>query len=135
MEAWSLHMLGTGLMRSGRVDEARAHLVNAMRLFHAAGDAAGITMVLGDLSAIAVADGAYPRAARLRGAARNLTAVTGAQLADRSEELLEGGRPSVRAHVSEADLVRYGAEGATRTLDQAVAYALEGSDPTDPGQA
>ena len=136
MEAWSLHMLGTGLLRSDEVDEARGHLVDAMRLFHAAGDAAGITLALGDLSAIAVADGDYPRAARLRGAARNLTAITGAQLADMSEDLLEGGlRPSVRSHMSEADLARYGAEGAAMTLDEAVAYALEGAHPTDPGEA
>ena len=135
MEAWSLHMLGTGLLRSGEVDEARGHLVEAMRRFHAAGDAAGITLVLGDLSAIAVADGDYPRAARLRGAARNLTAVTGTQLADLSEDLLRDLRPTVRSHMSEVDVARYGAEGAAMTLDEAVAYALEGADPADAGQA
>jgi hypothetical protein len=31
--------------------------------------------------------------------------------------------------MSEADLARYGAEGAAWTLDQAVAYALDGADP------
>lgn len=136
MEAWSLHMLGTGLLRNGEVEEARGHLVQAMRRFHAAGDAAGITLALGDLSAIAVADGDYLRAARLRGAARNLTAVTGAQLAGLSEDLLEGGlRPTVRSHMSQADLARYGAEGAAMTLDEAVAYALEDAGPTDPDEA
>ena len=30
--------------------------------------------------------------------------------------------------MSEADVERYGAEGAAMTLDEAVAYALEGAD-------
>ena len=30
------------------------------------------------------------------------------------------------------ELARYGAEGAAWTLDEAVAYALEGADPAEP---
>jgi hypothetical protein len=32
--------------------------------------------------------------------------------------------------MSEEDVARYGAEGAAMTLDQAVAYALEGGEPS-----
>ena len=77
MEAWALHMLGTGLLRSGDPVEARIHVEHAIRHFYTAGDAAGLTLTLDDLSAIAVVEGDLPRAARLRGAARNLTTETG----------------------------------------------------------
>jgi hypothetical protein len=35
--------------------------------------------------------------------------------------------------MSEADLARYGAEGAAMTLDQAIAYALDGTLGDAPG--
>ncbi len=128
MEAWALHMLGSGLLRTGEADEARGHIAHAIRHFHAAGDASGLTLTLDDLSALAVADGDLPRAARLRGAARNLTAETGAKLAAYVEEVFEAAiRPGVRGLMSDADLARYGAEGAAWTLDEAVAYALQGT--------
>lgn len=127
MEAWSLHMLGSGLLRNGEVAEGKQHVAHAVRHFHAAGDTAGLTLTLDDLSAVAVAEGDLVRAARLRGVARNLTAETGAGLAGYVEEAFEQrARPGVRAHMSKADVERYGAEGAAMTLDEAVAYALEG---------
>jgi len=130
MEAWGLHMLGTGLLRNGEVEEARGHIQHAIEHFHAAGDASGLTLTLDDMSAVAVADGDLLRAARLRGAARNLTVETGAQLAGYVEDTFESGaRPGVRSHMSSEDLARYGAEGAAWTLDEAVAYALDGADP------
>ena len=134
MEAWSQHMLGTALLRNGEVGEARDHVQDAVRNFYAAGDASGLTLTLDDLSSIAVVDGDLPRAARLRGAARNLTTETGAQLAGFVEDTFETGvRPGVRSHMSEEDLARYGAQGAAMTLDQAVAYALEVADPAAGG--
>ena len=133
MEAWGLHMLGTSLLRNGQVAEARGHIEHAIRDFHAAGDASGLTLTLDDLSAVAVAEGDLPRAARLRGAARNLTVETGAQLAVFVEDTFETGvRPGVRSHMSAEDLARYGAECAAWTLDEAVAYALDGADPAAP---
>ena len=126
-------MLGTSLLRNGDVAEARVHVAHAIRHFYAAGDASGLTLTLDDMSAVAVADGDLPRAARLRGAARNLTTETGAELADFVEDTFETGvRPGVRTQMSADDLARYGAEGAAWTLDEAVAYALEGADPADP---
>ncbi len=130
MEAWSLHMLGTSLLRNGAVAEAREQVEHAIRHFYAAGDASGLTLTLDDLSAVAVAEGDLPRAARLRGAARNLTTETGAELAGFVEDRFETGvRPGIRSHMSEAELASYGAEGAAMTLDEAIAYALEGSTP------
>ena len=103
MEAWSLHMLGTGLLRNGDVDGAHENVAHAIRHFHASGDAAGLTLTLDDMSAIAVAEGDLPRAARLRGAARNLTMETGAELAEYVEDTFETGvRPGVRSHMPSA---------------------------------
>lgn len=125
MEAWALHMLGTGLLRLGRHDESRECLDHAIRHFHEASDAAGVTMVLDDHSSLAVAEGDLPRAARLRGAARNLTRETGVALASFVEEKFEEGvRLSVRGKLASEDLARYEAEGAALSFDEAVAYAL-----------
>ena len=133
MEAWALHMLGTALLRDGQTAVARDHVRHAIRHFHAAGDASGLTLTLDDMSAIAVADGDLVRAARLRGAARNLTSETGAGLATYVEDTFEQGvRPGVRSHMELDELERLGAEGAAMTLDEAVAYALEGSEPLGP---
>ena len=128
MEAWSLHMLGTAQLRKGDVDHARGNVEHAMRHFYAAGDTAGITLTLDDLSSVAVAEGNLERAAILRGAARNLTVVTGAGLANYVEDLYEtGARPKIVEHMSEAELERLSAEGAAMTLDEAVEFALGGS--------
>jgi tetratricopeptide (TPR) repeat protein len=125
MEAWSLHMLGSALLRRGSIAEAREDMQHAMRHFWAAGDAAGITLVFDDLSSLAVAEEDYERAARLRGAARSLTTTTGVGLARFIEEWFEEKvRPNVRQILSEEDLRRWGDEGAAMTLDGAVAYAL-----------
>ena len=133
MEAWSMHMLGTALLRNGDIAEARGHVERAIRQFHAAGDASGLTLTLDDFSAMAVIDGDLPRAARLRGAARNLTSETGAQLAGFVEDTFELGiRPGIRSQMSTEDLARYGAEGAAWTIDEAVAYALDGAGQNEP---
>jgi tetratricopeptide (TPR) repeat protein len=60
MEAWALHMLGSGLLRMGRVEEAREAVQHALRHFYAAGDAAGMTLMLDDFSSLAVARGTFP---------------------------------------------------------------------------
>jgi len=127
MEAWSLHMLGSTLLRRrDRFDEARTFLRHALRHFHEASDAAGIALLFDDLSSQATADGDLPRAARLRGAARRLTAATGAELAGFVNEQYDYvARPQVVKQMAAEDLERYGAEGAAMSLDEAVAYALD----------
>ena len=126
MEAWSLHMLGSGLLRrGGATPEAREALEHAVRHFWSAGDASGLVLTFDDLSSFAVSEEDYERAARLRGAARSLTTTTGVGLARFVEEWFEERvRPSVRKVLSNEDLVRWGDEGAALTLDEAVAYAL-----------
>ncbi len=97
MEGWALHMLGTGLLRSGNTAEAKDSIEHAIRHFYAAGDAAGLTLTLDDLSAVAVVEGDMPRAARLRGAARNLTTETGSRPGRLRRGHLRGRCPAGRA--------------------------------------
>lgn len=125
MEAWSLHMLGGALLRNLKNDEARPYLHDALRLFFAAGDAAGMTMVIDDLSAQALADDEPERAARLWGAGRALATATGATLASYTDGWIEAQlRPNVRTALDAAQLERWAREGAAMGLDEAVAYAL-----------
>ena len=125
MEAWSLHMVGSALLRAVRRDEARPYLQEALRHFVLAGDAAGMTMVVDDLSAQALADEDPERAARLWGAGRALATATGATLASFTDKYVETQlRPNVRNMLNQADLEKWAAEGAAMSLDEAVAYAL-----------
>jgi hypothetical protein len=126
MEAWSLHMIGGALLRTEQREEARPYLRHALRHFYDAGDAAGITLVLDDLSSQALADDDPVRAARLWGAARTLTAATGANLAGFTYGWIEDKvRPSVRVALDPAELERGAREGGAMSLDEAVAYGLD----------
>jgi len=125
MEAWSLHMAGTALLRTNQVDESRRDIGEALRLFHAYGDVAGITLTLDDHAAIAVADGDLPRAARLWGAARALSSASGVGLADFVDTEFEFYRgPNARNTLEPAELERYAQEGRAMSLDESVGYAL-----------
>jgi predicted ATPase/class 3 adenylate cyclase len=126
MEAWSHHMIGTAQIRVGPIEEARDHVQAAMRLFHDFGDVAGITLSLDDFASLAIATADLPRAARLWGAARALSAAGGVGLADFVDSQLEFyGRPNARLAIDPAELDRYALEGRAMTLDESVAYALE----------
>jgi predicted ATPase/class 3 adenylate cyclase len=126
MEAWSLHMIATGSLRSGNVAEATENSGVAIRLFHAAGDVSGITLCLDDLAGAASVAGDLPRAARLWGAARALSSASGVRLADLVDSQVEGtSRPNARLAMDPAELERYAMEGRQMSVDESVAYALE----------
>lgn len=126
MEAWSHHMLGTAQIRTGPIEESRRNVTAALLLFHGYGDVAGITLSLDDFASIAIAVGDLPRAARLWGAARALSAAGGVGLADFVDSRFEFyGRPNARHSIDPAELDRYALEGRAMTLDESVAYALE----------
>ena len=125
MEGWSLHMIGTALVKLRDNQEARDSIASALRLFHEYGDVAGITLCLDDFAAIAVVDDDLPRAARLWGAARALSSAGGVGLADFVDSQYEFySRPNARYVLGAADLERYATEGRAMTLDESVAYAL-----------
>jgi predicted ATPase len=57
MEAWTLHMVGGAYVRLGQLEDARRDLTTALRIFSDASDAAGITLILDDLSSLELAEG------------------------------------------------------------------------------
>ena len=97
MEAWSLHMLALSLVIQQRAAEAKAAAREALALFREAGDVAGITLVLDDLSGVAIFDNDLERAGRMWGAARHLQEITGADLASIQRDWLRDGRVPDRA--------------------------------------
>ena len=129
MEAWALHMLGAAKLRLGDLETSRGLFADALRLFQGSGDASGLTLVFDDFASQAAHDGDPERAARLWGAARSLTASTGAGLASHVDQFLDQFlRPTPQAMLSPEEVTRLAAEGAAMAIDQVVAYALEGGD-------
>jgi hypothetical protein len=126
MEAWSQHMLGTASIQpGGSLEAARASIAKAMRLFHGFGDVAGLTLTLDDFASLAIAEGDIPRAAKLWGAARALSAAGGVGLADFVDNQFEFyGRPSTRETIDPVELEKLAQEGRSMTLDESVSYAL-----------
>jgi predicted ATPase/class 3 adenylate cyclase len=130
MVAWSLHMLGSARLQLREVESARGVLTEALRLFHASGDAAGITLVLDDFASLAAAAGDAPRALRIWGAARSLSKTTGTGLASFVDEAHDQyRRPNARGMLEPAEAERYASDGAAMTLDEVVEYALEAGEP------
>ncbi len=128
MEAWALHMVGGTLQRLDAFEDARENLRLALRQFHEVGDASGITLVLDDLYLLAVGEHDLPRAARLYGAARQLSGATGVGLATVVASIQRVyGQRDLKEFLSAEELERYALEGAALSLDDAVAYALEES--------
>jgi predicted ATPase/class 3 adenylate cyclase len=126
MEAWALHMLSLAASSQRHFDEAGDLAVEALRHFEEVGDVAGVTLVLDDLSIVALSSGQTERAGRLWGAARRLQASTGAELAEYVRVNLEAtGIPSPEDVIGADELARLAEEGAAMTLDEVVAYALE----------
>src|SRR6185295_13034931 len=106
----------TSQIRLGTLDAARENVRAAMRLFHRFGDVAGLTLTLDDFASIAIADGDVPRAAKLWGAARALSAAGGVGLADFVDKQFEFyGRPSTRETIDPAELERLAEEGRAMT--------------------
>jgi len=119
-------MLGAGKLRLGDGGASRELFRDALRLFHQSGDAAGLTLVFDDLASQAAYEGDPERAARLWGAARSLSASTGAGLASFVDQFQEQFlRPTATARLSPDEVTRLASEGAAMTIDEVVVYALE----------
>ncbi len=125
MEAWSLHMLTLALV--GQKDFVQAHETgrHALRHFQEVGDISGLTQSLDNLAIIATAEGDMDRAGRLWGAARQLQASSGADLAGYNQQVFEIFHiPTPVQALSPDVLARLAAEGAGMRLDAVSAYAL-----------
>jgi predicted ATPase/class 3 adenylate cyclase len=126
MEAWSLHMLALSQFGQRRYPEAGETARHALQHFYESGDISGVILVLDDLSIVAVGMGDAERGGRLWGAARHLQKSTGTALADyvdQSNRLFKV--PTVKDVLPTDELEARAQEGATMSLDEVVAYALD----------
>ena len=104
-------------------DEARDWLKQALRIFSEAQDVSGYTLVIDTLGLVAYRNGDVKRGARLSGAVRALERITGTGLNFWNRGVLDYEPQVVYAAPELAAAV---AEGEALSLDEAVAYALEG---------
>jgi predicted ATPase/class 3 adenylate cyclase len=130
MEAWALHMTGLCdvlLADYPAADDAFRH---ALRHFADAGDITGQALIVDDFATLALASGDKERGIRLWGAARRIqetlgTGLVQAQISSTGQAWIEPGAddatPERRAELE--------AEGRALTLEEALAYAADGTLP------
>jgi predicted ATPase/class 3 adenylate cyclase len=127
--AWDHFEIGVTVQRVGRYEEAEHHAKEALRLLARAEDTSGIPLVLGGLSATATLTGRGERAATLFAAAQALETASGAGLTRLNEEW-EGWGDETHWNLSTEEVVRAKERGARLSVEEAVAYGLEGeADP------
>jgi predicted ATPase/class 3 adenylate cyclase len=123
---WSSSILGLSQIQLGDLEQGVAAIKDALRIFAAARDISGIAGMLEHLGNIALQQGDEQRGIRLKGASAGLTASSGADLLETVRNLLIV--PEARSDVPSAEALKEAwAEGQALSLEEAIAYALEGS--------
>ena len=112
----------------GEYQHALALYTESLSLRWALRNTAGCAWCLEGLAQIAGALGHTVRAARLWGAAEALRTRIGASLSPAERSRHDGCVAATRARLDAATFEAAWAEGQAMTLEQAIAYALEGSD-------
>jgi predicted ATPase/class 3 adenylate cyclase len=128
---WVRNSYAAILWRMGDRDRALAQAGEALRHFAEAGDLTGVALALTGFSGFALESGDEARALRLAGASDAVAELSGTGIAytlprdmgwvDPLEELKQG-----------VELSGAWSEGLAMTVERAVAYALEGVDPSVP---
>jgi predicted ATPase/class 3 adenylate cyclase len=121
---WALFVRANVALKIGDPATARSFGTEALAIFAGAQDPTGAALLLATLAGVARAEGDMVRAARLSGASEAQEASSGAGLGSALDSV-EGFR--IADFTSEA-AIRARAEGKAMTLEEAVAYALVGSD-------
>jgi tetratricopeptide (TPR) repeat protein len=119
---WCLHTLGLTAIKLDDANAAARAWLEALAIFDAAHDVAGLVVQLDNLSVIARLGGDPVRAARLAAAASAHQVSTGTGLA--ALLTTQEGRTG-REGLSEEAAARAWAEGQAMNLEQAIAYARQ----------
>jgi predicted ATPase/class 3 adenylate cyclase len=121
---WALFVRANVGLKQGEPATAKTYGMEALRIFAGAQDPSGAAFLLATLAGVARQEGDLVRAARLSGASEGQEVSSGAGLGtvvDTVERLRSG------EFLNEAE-AQARAEGKAMTLQQAIAYALSGSD-------
>jgi predicted ATPase/class 3 adenylate cyclase len=121
---WALHTRALAAIKIADAANARAFVIEALQLFVAAGDISGTVLMLDDAADLEQMEGNRERAIRLSASAAAHQAIIGAGLGAILN--IEEGRYR-REDLTDQNDQRAWAEGQAMTVEQAVAYALEGA--------
>jgi tetratricopeptide (TPR) repeat protein len=122
------HALGEAKLGLGQANEATSWLVQALALSQAIDAPPRIAWCLASLGSAAALDGEPERAARLWSAAEQLRQSCGSRPAPATRATYERAMAQAHAQLSEEAFAAAWAKGRAMTPEQAIAYALEGSE-------
>jgi non-specific serine/threonine protein kinase len=123
--ALRLHQLGRAALGHGDVERAARRFHESLTLWAEAQDAPGIATSLEDLARVADARGRAPAVVRLVAAADAWRRARGLPCPDADREACDRAIASARARLDAATVEAAWLEGATMTLEQAIAHARE----------
>ncbi|MEO7803157.1 MAG: adenylate/guanylate cyclase domain-containing protein [Actinomycetota bacterium] len=126
MQIWVLYGLGNLALHEEKIDQAEDHFHEGLRLASKATDITGVLFHIDNLSLTAKAHGKIERAIRLASVAAGLKASSGTELVEISRELY-GFKPVGEEGLTEEHLQDLWTESEKWSLDEAIAYAMEGS--------
>ena len=126
MIGWGTYTVGLAQVTMRRWDDARASLIEALRLFVDTADVSGYTLVLDGLAGLALALGDRQRAARIAGAVDTLERTTGTGL-NRTNRAYFGYDPSTLP--TDTDTAAAYAVGTALDTQAALAFALGSAEP------
>ena len=120
--AWALEVEALINIKDGRLDDARTSIAESLRIFAAAGDLSGVTLLLMDSAILAALGGDLDRAVRLFAASEKVRDESGATLASIIETRQLPAVDVVRA--ASEQLAEAREEGRRLSRDEAVALAV-----------
>jgi predicted ATPase/DNA-binding XRE family transcriptional regulator len=131
--AWAPHHLGRLAIEEGDFAAAGARLAEGLRMHREDTDKVGYLHSLAAFAGLAAATGQAVRALRLAGAVAALSEAIGAPVQPSERRAFEQRVGAAREALGPGQAAMAFAAGRAMSPEQAVAYALAGSDPETPG--
>jgi tetratricopeptide (TPR) repeat protein len=126
MIAWALKLLGNLAQRQSDVGRATRLLAESLALFQEWGDLLGVTAYLEGMAEVAARQGQPERTVRLFGAAAVLRDALGIPPYPAEQAEYEQHLSAARTQLGERTFDTAWTEGQAMSVEQAIAYALEG---------
>ena len=124
--AWAAHSVGMAAVPLTDFELARTFIRRALEMFAEAEDVTGIGLVVNDAAALASKQGDFERAVILRAAADEVERTSGQGLVSNMDSYYEWTPQIGKSDLSVEEQERLRARGREMSVEQMVAYALEG---------